>query len=211
MYHAQTNWSAEDVLLAAKEQGVELTMVQAETWWAQNEGWFRDALTSYGNEMLTSVSKESWGQAQEESREQGWIDDEQNILVKHRIGCVCRPCVRREDLAQIIFKAFSTETSHWWHSVHFSGCSRKGDSFAEHLLNGGWLTVIGKKNEGHMFLTLDKLLDGVGRFLSEADNLVIEHGYVNLGSGKFGIDDAAADEIIQCALFGAVIFRKEDD
>lgn len=60
---AETCWCAEDVMAAAEKNGVVLTEAQAEKWLEKNERWFRDALTEYGNEVLASVSRESFEEA----------------------------------------------------------------------------------------------------------------------------------------------------
>lgn len=59
--YAQTCWSVPDVLAAAAEDGVVLTAAQAAAWWKKNERSFREALTQYGNEMLSCVD---WGEVQ---------------------------------------------------------------------------------------------------------------------------------------------------
>lgn len=53
-------WCAEDVIAAAKRNGITFTEAQAEKWLKKNERWFKEMLTEYGNEVLASVSRESF-------------------------------------------------------------------------------------------------------------------------------------------------------
>lgn len=59
-WYGVVRWCAEDVIAAAERNGVSLTEEQAEKWLKKNERWFKDVLTEYGNEVLASVSKESF-------------------------------------------------------------------------------------------------------------------------------------------------------
>lgn len=59
-WFAITRWCAEDVIAAAEQNGVTLTREQAERWLKNNENWFTNMLTEYGNEVLASASKESF-------------------------------------------------------------------------------------------------------------------------------------------------------
>lgn len=51
-WFAPTCWCTDDVIDAAKRNGIVLTSQQAEQWWQKNEKWFKDTLTEYGNEIL---------------------------------------------------------------------------------------------------------------------------------------------------------------
>ena len=54
-YYATVRWMVDDVISAAKEDGVTLTKQQAVIWWKENEKTFAEALTQTGNEMLVDV------------------------------------------------------------------------------------------------------------------------------------------------------------
>lgn len=58
-FFAVTQWSAEDAIAAAKAAGVDLSEEAAKKWWEQNQKRFADALTQYGNEVLSNVSWET--------------------------------------------------------------------------------------------------------------------------------------------------------
>lgn len=49
-------WCTDDVIEAAKRNGIVLTPQQAEQWWQKNEKWFKDTLTEYGNEILFNAN-----------------------------------------------------------------------------------------------------------------------------------------------------------
>lgn len=51
-WHAVTRWHVEDVIVAAKQQGVTLTEEQAARWWEKHEESFAEMLTQAENEML---------------------------------------------------------------------------------------------------------------------------------------------------------------
>lgn len=55
-WHAITRWCADDVIEAAKANGIEMTPQQAELWWKKNENWFKNALVEYGNEVLADAN-----------------------------------------------------------------------------------------------------------------------------------------------------------
>lgn len=55
LWFAETRWAAEDVISAAKEQGISLTEAQAENWLRRNERRFADMLVEYGNEILADM------------------------------------------------------------------------------------------------------------------------------------------------------------
>lgn len=52
---AKVEWSIDDAIDAAEEQGVTLTREQATAWWIENQKWFAEQLTQTGNEMLSNV------------------------------------------------------------------------------------------------------------------------------------------------------------
>lgn len=52
----QVHWLADDIIEAAKEDGVHLTPEQAANWWQTEGRGFREALTGAGNEMLRFVN-----------------------------------------------------------------------------------------------------------------------------------------------------------
>lgn len=55
-WFAETRWCADDVIEAAKANGIEMTPQQAELWWKKNENWFKNALFEYGNEVLADAN-----------------------------------------------------------------------------------------------------------------------------------------------------------
>ncbi len=55
-WFAPTCWCTDDVIDAAKRNGIVLTPQQAEQWWQKNEKWFKDTLTEYGNEILFNAN-----------------------------------------------------------------------------------------------------------------------------------------------------------
>ncbi len=55
-WYAITRWCSDDVIEAAKANGIEMTPQQAEQWWQKNEKWFKDTLTEYGNEILFNAN-----------------------------------------------------------------------------------------------------------------------------------------------------------
>lgn len=55
-WFAPTRWCTDDVIDAAKRNGIVLTPQQAEQWWQKNEKWFKDTLTEYGNEILFNAN-----------------------------------------------------------------------------------------------------------------------------------------------------------
>ena len=54
-WHAITRWCADDVIEAAKENGIKMTVAQAEHWWKENENGFHEALAQAGNELLADM------------------------------------------------------------------------------------------------------------------------------------------------------------
>ena len=52
-YFAESRWTVDDVIDAARKNDIELTPKQAESWWRKNEKSFREALIAYGNQKLT--------------------------------------------------------------------------------------------------------------------------------------------------------------
>ena len=54
-WHAITRWCADDVIEAAKENGIEMTPRQAKLWLKKNENWFRNIIVEYGNEVLANA------------------------------------------------------------------------------------------------------------------------------------------------------------
>lgn len=55
-WFAPTCWCTDDVIDAAKRNGIVLTPQQAEQWWQKNEKWFKDTLAEYGNEILFNAN-----------------------------------------------------------------------------------------------------------------------------------------------------------
>ena len=55
-WFAPTCWYTDDVIDAAKRNGIVLTPQQAEQWWKKNENRFKDTLTEYGNEILFNAN-----------------------------------------------------------------------------------------------------------------------------------------------------------
>lgn len=55
-WFAPTRWCTDNVIDAAKRNGIVLTPQQAEQWWQKNEKWFKDTLTEYGNEILFNAN-----------------------------------------------------------------------------------------------------------------------------------------------------------
>lgn len=55
-YFAESRWTVDDVIDAAKRKGIVLSPQQAEQWWLKNEKWFKDTLTEYGNEILFNAN-----------------------------------------------------------------------------------------------------------------------------------------------------------
>lgn len=53
-------WSIEDIIDAAKAQGVKLNEEQAKWWWRINEKGFRDVLIESGNEILANINFEGY-------------------------------------------------------------------------------------------------------------------------------------------------------
>lgn len=56
----QVHWLVDDIIMAAKADGVNLTVEQATHWWLTEGKGFREALTQTGNEMLRSVDWEGY-------------------------------------------------------------------------------------------------------------------------------------------------------
>ena len=54
-YFAESRWTVDDVIDAAKENGIELTPKRAEEWWKKNEKSFRESLVAFGNQMLADA------------------------------------------------------------------------------------------------------------------------------------------------------------
>jgi hypothetical protein len=54
-YFAESRWTVDDVIDAAKENGIELTPKQAEEWWKKNEKSFHESLIAFGNQMLADA------------------------------------------------------------------------------------------------------------------------------------------------------------
>lgn len=54
-YFAESRWTVEDAIDAAKENGIELTPKQAEEWWKKNEKYFRESLIAIGSQMLADA------------------------------------------------------------------------------------------------------------------------------------------------------------
>lgn len=63
---AKVEWSIDDAVAAAEEQGVTLTREQATAWWIANQKWFAEQLTQTGNDMLSNVD---WAEVAGESDE----------------------------------------------------------------------------------------------------------------------------------------------
>lgn len=61
---AKVEWSIDDAIAAADEQGVTLSREQATAWWIENQKWFAEALTQNGNDMLANVD---WAEVVDES------------------------------------------------------------------------------------------------------------------------------------------------
>ena len=77
------------------------------------------------------------------------------------------------------------------------------------LLGGGGITLLDDEDhEVEWVLTLDKLLHGIKKFLSEfgsgANCLYTEYGLTMIDMGE--VDSLAADAIVQYALFDEVIY-----
>ena len=54
-YFAESRWTVDDVIDAAKENDIKLTPKQAEEWWTKNEKSFRESLIAFGNQMLADA------------------------------------------------------------------------------------------------------------------------------------------------------------
>ena len=54
-WFAITRWAVEDVMAAAEERGIKLTVDQARAWWHQNERVFHEMLVERGNEILADM------------------------------------------------------------------------------------------------------------------------------------------------------------
>ena len=57
-WFAVTRWAPEDVVGAAEEQGVILSVEQATVWWERNERRFQNLLVERGNEILAEMDFE---------------------------------------------------------------------------------------------------------------------------------------------------------
>ena len=55
-WFAPTCWCTDDVIDAAKRNGIVLTPQQADQRWKKNEKWFKDTLAEYGNEILFNAN-----------------------------------------------------------------------------------------------------------------------------------------------------------
>lgn len=54
-WFAEICWCIDDVIEAAKVNGIEMTPQQAERWWKKNEKGFHEALVQAGNELLADM------------------------------------------------------------------------------------------------------------------------------------------------------------
>lgn len=68
---AKVEWSIDDAIAAAEEQGVTLTHEQATAWWIENQKRFAEQITQTGNKILSNVD---WTEAVEEPDEKGDSD-----------------------------------------------------------------------------------------------------------------------------------------
>ena len=78
------------------------------------------------------------------------------------------------------------------------------ETAAKILLKGGSLTLLDDEDHSNEWvLTLDKLLNGIGQYISEAGAKAFD-GYEGLDIGY--IDSVVADMIIQYALFDEIVY-----
>lgn len=63
-HYAEIEWSIEDIISVASQQGIELTEEQAEKWWNENEANFSSALVAEGMERLLHVDFSQYSESE---------------------------------------------------------------------------------------------------------------------------------------------------
>lgn len=54
-WYGIVRWTPEDVITAAEECGIEMTIEEAENWWVKNEQYFKNSMVELGNEVLADM------------------------------------------------------------------------------------------------------------------------------------------------------------
>lgn len=71
---AETKWNEDDAIEAAAANDVTLSAEEAAEWWRENEKWFEDSITQYGNELLSDID---WRYVQDKKyrgvKEAAWL------------------------------------------------------------------------------------------------------------------------------------------
>lgn len=119
--------------------------------------------------------------------------------------------LRQEDVDDIMTTALEGGINYWCSEVKILGACR-GKNAAEHLSRSGELRLCltDETNDierpvrhEHRDLTLDKFFTGVRRYVAERGGITRDEcGRIDVAE----IDAAAADSIIQYALFGEIVY-----
>lgn len=110
-----------------------------------------------------------------------------------------------QDIDCIMASALEGGIVHWCGLIHAVG-GRRGERLSEHISRNGTLVLYDAESDDSWKLTLKKFLAGFALWLKNGGDrygAVGEDGIVDTGN----IDAAAADCIVQYALFGEVVFE----
>lgn len=115
--------------------------------------------------------------------------------------------VATEDIADIVDTALYGGITYWAMGADKVGESR-GNGLAQHVANGGTLLLrfIEEDDNGALSkeLTRDMILKGIKTWVDEGGDL--QYAITPAGIDTACIDASDADSIIQCALYGDVIY-----
>lgn len=109
-----------------------------------------------------------------------------------------------QDIDCIMTSALESGIVHWCGLIHAVG-GQRGKHLSEHISKNGTLVLYDVESDDRWKLTLKKFLQGFALWLKNGGDrhgAVAEDGTVDTSN----IDAAAADCIIQYALFGEVVF-----
>ena len=109
----------------------------------------------------------------------------------------------QQDIDDIVCAALEGGVNYWCWKVEVVGGKYLGEWASDQISRGGWIRFYDSETEDNWLLTLKKFLNGFRLWVEKG----MDHGAC--ADGKVDccmIDAADADNIVQLALFGDIVF-----
>lgn len=119
----------------------------------------------------------------------------------HKITVNVEVTLTPQDIDDIMVAALEGGINYWCRKAEVVG-KYMGEYASDQISRGGALNLHDAEENKIYELTLEKFLKGVKLYLEEGNHVLVEDGRLDTGD----IDGAAADCIVQFALFDEVIY-----